>query len=59
MDNTIKNRLEQELDVITTSSDYGILLQMLSIKVGVEVDDLRGGKGSWTYKQWNKELNKY
>ena len=56
---TLKNRLEQELDVTTTSSDYGILLQMLSIKIGVEVNDLRGGKGSWTYKQWNEELKKY
>ena len=56
---TIKSRLEQELDVITTSSDYGILLQMLSNKVGVEVDDLREGKGCWTYKQWNEELSRY
>ena len=56
---TLKNRLEQELDVTTTSSDYGILLQMLSIKVGVKVDALREGKGFWTYKQWNEELKKY
>ena len=56
---TLKNRLEQELDVTTTSSDYGILLQMLSIKIGVEVNDLREGKGFWTYKQWNEELKKY
>jgi len=56
---TLKNRLEQELDTITTSSDYGILLQLLSNKVGIEVDDLREGKGSWTYKDWNRELNKY
>ena len=56
---TIKSRLEQELDVTTTSSDYGILLQMLSIKVGVKVDALREGKGCWTYKQWNEELKKY
>ena len=55
---TIKSRLEQELDVITTSSDYGILLQMLSIKVGVEVDDLREGKGRWTYKDWSKEFKR-
>lgn len=56
---TLKNRLEQELDVTTTSSDYGILLQLLSNKVGIEVDDLREGKGLWTYRQWNEELNKY
>lgn len=56
---TLKNRLEQELNVTTTSSDYGVLLQMLSIKIGVEVDDLREGKGFWTYKQWNEELKKY
>ena len=56
---TLKNRLEQELDIVTTSSDYGILLQLLSNKVGIEVDNLREGKGFWTYKDWNKELNKY
>jgi hypothetical protein len=55
---TLKNRLEQELDTVTTASDYGILLQLLSNKVGIEVDELREGKGFWTYKQWNNELNK-
>ena len=55
---TLKNRLEQELDVSTTCDDYRILLQLLSYKVGIEVDDLRDGKGSWTYKDWNRELNK-
>ena len=53
---TIKSRLEQELDVTTTSYDYGILLQMLSNKVGVPIDELREGKGRWTYKDWNREL---
>ena len=56
---TLQERLKQELNTVTTSSDYGILLQLLSNKVGVEVDDLREGKGSWTYKDWNRELNKY
>ena len=56
---TLQERLKQELNTVTTSSDYGILLQLLSNKVGVEVDDLREGKGRWTYKDWNRELNKY
>lgn len=56
---TLKKRLEQKLDTVTTASDYGILLQLLSNKVGIEVDNLREGKGSWTYEDWNRELNKY
>ena len=53
---TLKNRLEQELDVTTTSSDYRLLLQELSNKTGVPIDELREGKGRWTYKDWNKEF---
>lgn len=59
MDNILKNRLEQELDVMTTCYDYGILLHLLAHKTNKKVDDLREGKGYWTYKDWNVELNKY
>jgi len=41
MDNTLKNRLEQELDSVTTASDYGMLLTILSQKLGKPIDELR------------------
>jgi hypothetical protein len=56
MDNTLKNRLEQELDSVTTASDYGMLLTILSQKLGKPIDELREGKGRWTYKQWAEAL---
>ena len=58
MDYILKNRLEQGLDIKPTSFDYGMLLATLSQKLNKPIDELREGKGSWTYKQWNNELNK-
>lgn len=58
MDNILNWRLEQELGVIATSYDYGILLHLLAHKTNKQVDDLREGKGSWTYKDWNYEITR-
>jgi len=59
MNETLKSRLKEDLDTVTTASDYGDLLKILSFKTNIPVDDLREGKGSWTYRGWNKELKKY
>ena len=56
MDSILKNRLEENIDIITTVFDYRILLQELSNKTGKEIDELREGKGRWTYKDWNREF---
>lgn len=56
MDSILKNRLEENIDIVTTVTDYRILLQELSNKTGVPIDELREGKGRWTYKDWNKEF---
>jgi|GEM_PF-3788500 len=59
MDSIFKNRLKQELNVVPSSFDYNILLHLLAHKTNKKVDDLREGRGYWTYKDWNIELNKY
>ena len=58
MDSILKNRLEENIDIVTTVTDYRILLQELSNKTGIPIDELREGKGRWTYKDWSKEFKR-
>lgn len=57
---TLNDRLtDKNLEnTVTTAIDYGILLGILSHKLNKPIDELREGKGRWTYKQWRDELNK-
>lgn len=57
MNELLQKRLELQLDTVTTVQDYATLLRILSEKTGEKVDDLRGGKGGWTYRQWNERLS--
>jgi len=54
-DRLTDNNLE---NIITTATDYGMLLGILSQKLNKPICELREGKGRWTYKQWRDELER-
>jgi hypothetical protein len=56
MDDLLKKRLDLQLETVATMQDYTTLLRFLSEKTGESVENLRGSKGGWTYKQWSDRL---
>lgn len=55
----LQKRLNDPLlkNTITSCTDYGLLLQKLSDITNQSIDNLRAGKGFFTYADWNRILN--